>query len=81
MVHRDRLRIDLTLDDETRKVLKEMSGDLNMPISKIVDVMAQFWRDLTFDESTLPLVNLFREKLGKRPLRNMNKKYRDIWKG
>lgn len=81
MVHRDRLKLNLTLDNETRKILKKMSEDLNMPISKIVDVMAQFWRDLTFDEATLPLVNMLREKLGKRPLRNMNKRYRDIWKG
>jgi hypothetical protein len=42
--------------------------------------MAQFWRDISFDEPTLPLVNNLRAKLGKKPLKNENRSYRDILK-
>ena len=42
--------------------------------------MAQFWRDLSFDEAMLPLANKLRAKLGKKPLKSENKSYRDILK-
>ena len=80
MQYRDREHLNLTVDDETRETLNEISKEVNMSISKVVDLMARFWRDMTFDEETLPVVNLLREKLGKKPLRRKYRSYKDIWK-
>jgi hypothetical protein len=48
--------------------------------SKVIELLAQFWRDISFDEPTLPLVNMLRAKLGKKPWENQNRSYREILK-
>jgi hypothetical protein len=71
----------MSLSNECWEVLTEISEgskDDKVSRSKVVEVMAQLLRDLTFDEPTLPLVNKLRAMLGKGPLNNENKSYRDI---
>lgn len=64
MVHRDRKRVDLTLSDETRKILSEMQMNCGLPVSRIIDELVE-----KFNEKTLPFVNKMRKKLGKEPLK------------
>jgi hypothetical protein len=73
----------MTLSNECWDTLSEIaegSGDEKMSRSKVIEVMAQFWRDISFDEPTLPLVNKLRAKLGKPPLEDENRSYREILK-
>ena len=65
---------------DTLTEISEGSEDEKLSRSKIIELMAQFWRDISFDEPTLPLVNNLRAKLGKKPLKNENRSYRDILK-
>jgi hypothetical protein len=65
---------------DTLMEISEGSEDEKLSRSKIIELMAQFWRDISFDEPTLPLVNNLRAKLGKKPLKNENRSYRDILK-
>jgi hypothetical protein len=60
--------------------IAEQSEDTKVSRSKVMEFLAQFIRDVTFDEATLPLVNNLRAKLGKKPLENPNRSYRDILK-
>jgi hypothetical protein len=71
----------MSLSNECWDILTEVSegsGDEKMSRSKVIEILAQLVRDLTFDEPTLPLVNKLRAKLGKKPLMNKNRSYRDI---
>jgi hypothetical protein len=65
---------------DTLMEISEGSEDEKLSRSKIIELMAQFWRDISFDEPTLPLVNNLRAKLGKKPLKNENRSYRDMLK-
>ena len=65
---------------DTLTEIVEGSEDAKVSRSKVTELMAQFWRDISFDEPTLPLVNKMRAKLGKKPLKSENKSYRDILK-
>lgn len=65
---------------DTLTEISEGSGDEKLSRSKVIELMAQFWRDLSFDEAMLPLANKLRAKLGKKPLKSENKSYRDILK-
>lgn len=60
--------------------ISEGSGDEKISRSKVIELLAQLGRDLILDEPTLPLVNKLRAKLGKKPLSNKNRSYRDILK-
>jgi hypothetical protein len=73
----------MSLSNECWEILTEVSEgseDEKLSRSKIVELLAQFWRDISFDEPTLPLVNNLRAKLGKKPLESKNRSYRDILK-
>ena len=73
----------MTLSDECWDTLSEIaegSEDDKVSRSKVIELMAQFWRDISFDEPTLPLVNKIRAKMGKKPLKSENRSYRDILK-
>jgi hypothetical protein len=63
---------------DTLTEISEASGDEKMSRSKVIELLAQMVRDVTLDEATLPLVNILRAKLGKKPLKNKNRPYRDI---
>jgi inhibitor of KinA sporulation pathway (predicted exonuclease) len=63
---------------DTLTEISEASGDEKMSRSRVIELLAQMVRDLTLDEPTLPLVNKLRAKLGKKPLKNKNRSYRDI---
>lgn len=65
---RNRHKLYLTLDDQTRVVLHEMSDQFNLSKSKVVSALAGFWYDITFEKEMLPLVNALRKRLGKEPL-------------
>lgn len=80
MQNRNRQRAIFTLDDETRETLRNLSEVSNMSMSKVVDIMARVWRDMSFEEETLPLANLLRKYLGKKPLKSKYWSYKDIWK-
>jgi hypothetical protein len=71
----------MTLSNECWDTLTEISegsGDEKLSRSKVIELLAQLVRDVTWDEGTLPFVNKMRAKLGKKPLPNKNKSYRDI---
>jgi hypothetical protein len=73
-----------SLSNECWDFLTEISegpGDEKMSRSKAIELLAQLGRDLMLDEPTLPLVNKLRAKLGKKPLENKNRSYRDILTG
>lgn len=63
---------------DTLTEISERSGDEKLSRSKVIELLAQLVRDLTWDEASLPLVNKLRAKLGKKPLDNENRSYRDI---
>ena len=65
---------------DTLTEIAEGSEDAKVSRSKVIELLAQFWRDISFDEPTLPLVNKMRAKMGKKPLKSENKSYRDILK-
>jgi len=65
---------------DTLTEISEGSGDDKLSRSKLIELLAQFWRDVSFDEPTLPAVNKLRAMLGKKPLKNENRSYRDILK-
>jgi hypothetical protein len=77
---RHKKQFNLTLDDETRAMLEGMKEDLQTSASRVIDTFIQLWKDFTFDEASLPFVNRVRVKLGRKPLKNTNRNYRDIWK-
>jgi hypothetical protein len=71
----------MSLSNECWDILTELSeesGEEKVSRSKVIELLAQLGRDLTLDEPTLPLVNKLRAKLGKKPLENKNRSYRDI---
>lgn len=71
----------MSLSNECWDILTEISersGDEKISRSKVIELLAQVGRDLILDEPTLPLVNKLRAKLGKKPLENKNRSYRDI---
>jgi hypothetical protein len=73
----------MTLSNERWNTLTEIaegSEDEKLSRSKVIELLAQFWRDISFDEPTLPLVNMLRAKLGKKPWENQNRSYREILK-
>jgi hypothetical protein len=65
---------------DTLTEISEGSEDAKVSRSKVIELMAQFWRDISFDEPTLPAVNKLRAMLGKKPLESKNKTYREILK-
>ncbi len=73
----------MSLSNECWDTLTEISKgseDDKLSRSKVIELMAQFLRDISFDEPMLPTVNKLRAKLGKKPLKNENRSYRDILK-
>lgn len=57
-------KLNLTLFDETRDFLKEVSKGAEISKSRVVDELVK-----DFNKQTLPLVNYLRKKLGKAPLK------------
>jgi hypothetical protein len=63
---------------ETLTEIVEGSGDEKMSRSKVIELLAQMMRDLTLDETSTYIANKIRAKIGKPPLKNENRSYRDI---
>lgn len=63
---------------ETLSQIAEGSGDEKMSRSKVIELIAQVMRDITLDETSLYIANKIRAKLGKPPLENENRSYKDI---
>lgn len=76
---RERQKLYLTLDDKTREFLKEICEGSKMSKSKIVDTLVQLCKDAVLDSDQIKVANYIRKRIGKKPLKNTNKFYRDIW--
>jgi hypothetical protein len=76
---REREKLNLTVDDKTREFLEDACEATKVSKSKIVDTLIQLCKDAVLDSDQIKVANYIRKRIGKKPLKNTNRFYRDIW--